>query len=233
MSYVLTGTRYIGTGTLPTPVAGYDAVDTVTGNFYVSNSSSTAWVTVGSVNAPNLGMLPLTGGTMTGNVAGATGWAPNDSPNFTTSIKLNGVDLATTTNLSDTSTAILNGIAPKIVEAIASTSSSITVAGSIARSVGTMTFTTSATQTIPLPVYTDGTTANESDCKWIAFLIGTSINGAFTASWPCGRSDANGDTGLIFSADPTATRTFNALLKDRGGNSYATIIGYWIEAVKP
>jgi len=167
MSFALTGTRYIGTGPLPIPVLGYDLVATDTGNFYVSNSSATAWVLVGSVNSPNLGMLPLAGGTMTGNVAGATGWAPNDSPNFTTSVKLNGVDLATTTNLSDTSTAILNSIAPKITQAIASTSSSITVKGSIAIAQGLLTpLSVNATIVIPQPLYPDGTSANLSDCKW-------------------------------------------------------------------
>jgi hypothetical protein len=232
MSFTLTGTRYIGTGALPTPVLGYDCVATDTGNFYVANSTATAWVLVGSVNSPNLGMLPLTGGTMTGNVAGATGWAPNDSPNFTTSAKLNGVDLATTTNLSDTSTTILNGIAPKITEAIASTSSGLTVKSNIARDVGLLTFTDTTPQTIPLPIYPDGTTASESDCKWIAFLVGNSVSGNWAMGWPCGRSDGNGDAGLIFSANPTTTRTFNAVLTDKGGNKYPTIIGYFIEAIK-
>jgi hypothetical protein len=232
MSFTLTGTRYIGTGPFPIPVLGYDLVATDTGNFYVANSTATAWVLVGSVNSPNLGMLPLTGGTMTGNIAGATGWAQNDSPNFTTSAKLNGVDLATTTNLSDTSATILNGIAPKITEAIASTSAGITVKGSIARTVGLLTFTDTTTQTIPLPIYSDGTTANESDCKWVAFFVGNNVSGTTVYGFPCGRSDANGDTGLIFSANPTTTRTFNAILIDKGGNKYPTIIGYFIEAIK-
>ena len=139
MSFTLTGTRYIGTGTLPTPVLGYDLVATDTGNFYVSNSTATAWVLVGSVNSPNLGMLPLTGGTMTGNVAGATGWAPNDSPNFTTTAKLNGVTLATSTDLPTTQTSVLNTIAPKISEAVAAVTSGITTASNIAIASGLLT----------------------------------------------------------------------------------------------
>jgi hypothetical protein len=104
---------------------------------------------------------------MTGNVAGATGWAPNDSPNFTTSAKLNGVDLATTVNLSDTSTTILNGIAPKITEAIAATASGLSVKGSIAYDQGLLTpATVGATIVIPQPLYPDGTKANLSDCRW-------------------------------------------------------------------
>ena len=64
MSYVLTGTRYIGTGALPTPLAGYDAVDTSNGNLYAANTSATLWNLIGNVNQTNLGMLPLTGGVM-------------------------------------------------------------------------------------------------------------------------------------------------------------------------
>jgi hypothetical protein len=177
-------------------------------------------------------MLPLTGGTMTGTLAGATGWAPNDSPNFTTSAKLNGVDLATTTNLSDTSTTILNSIAPKITEAVASTASGLSVKGSIARATGLFTFSNSNTQTIPLPIYPDGTTASESDCVWFAYFIGNNVSGLWDMGWPCGRSDENGHVSLHYSADPTKTRTFNALLTDVGGNHYTTIIGYFIEAIR-
>lgn len=232
MAYSLVGNRYIGTGTLPPPVAGYQAQDTTTGNLYESNTAATAWVQIGNVNSANYGMLPLAGGTMTGAIAGASGWAPLDAPNFTTSAKLGGVDLATVTNLSDTSTTILNSISPKITEAVAGISSAITVKSNIARAVGTLTFTTSATQTIPLPTYPDGTTAAEADCKWLAYFVGSNLAGTFTTTWPCGRSDGNGDAGLIFSADPTTTRTFNAIVKDRGGNLYPTIIGYFIEGIK-
>lgn len=232
MTYTLVGNRYIGTGALPTPVAGYQAQNTTTGDIYESNTSSTAWVLLYNANQANGGLAPVTGYTSTGAITGATGWAPNDAPNFTTSAKLNGVDLATTTNLSDTSTTILNGIAPKISEAVAGITTSITVKSNIARAVGLLTFTTSATQTVPLPTYPDGTTANESDCKWIVFFVGSNTAGTFAQSWPCGRSDSNGDAGLILSADPTTTRTFNAIIKDKGGNLYPTIMGYFIEGIK-
>ena len=165
MTYTLTGTRYIGSGTLPTPVAGYDLIDTSTGNFYYSNSTATAWVQVGNVNSANLGMLPLTGGTMTGAIAGATGFAPVDSPNFTTTAKLNGLTLATQSDLSTTQTTVLNSIAPKISEAVAAVTTGITTAANIAIATGTLRFTTTATQTIPLPTFSDGTTAAESQCK--------------------------------------------------------------------
>lgn len=229
MSFTLTGTRYIGTGALPTPVLGYDLVATDTGNFYVANSTATAWVLVGSVNSPNLGMLPLTGGTMTGNVAGATGWAPNDSPNFTTTAKLAGVTLATTNDLTTTQTNILNTISPKITQAVASVTTSITTAANVAMASGLLTFTSAVTQTIPLPTFSDGTTCPEASCKWMVGLVGTSgTPGSFALGWPCGRSDSNGDTAIVLSADPHTTRTFYGILKDVGGNIYSATFSYLI-----
>lgn len=232
MSYILTGSRYIGSGTLPPPVGGYEAVDISTGLKYEANTSSTAWNLIGNVNNVNLGLLPLTGGSMTGAITGVSGWAPNDSPNFTTTAALNGLLLATTSDLATTSNTILNSIAPKITDAIASTSAGITTKGNIARATGILTFTSPTPQTIPLPIYPDGTTAKESDCVWMAFLVGTNVAGLFGVTWPCGRSDFNGDAGLILSADPTLTRTFWAAVQDRGGNSYKTIMGYFIEAIR-
>jgi len=234
MSFTLTGTRYIGTGALPTPVLGYDLVATDTGNFYVSNSTATAWILVGNVNSPNLGMLPLTGGTMTGNVAGATGWAPNDSPNFTTTAKLNGLPLATTSDLANTSTNILNTIAPKISEAVAATTSSITVKGSIAKTSGILFCADSSHPvTIPLPTYPDGTTANESDCTWWVGLAGTQTAGqSNTTWWPIGETATSFHTSLIFSVNPTTSRTFAAYLITSSGNQYGVALCYGIIGVK-
>lgn len=224
MSYTLVGSRYIGTGSLPVPAAGYDACDTTTGNLYFTNAAGTAWVLMGNVNNANLGLLPLTGGTMTGAITGASSWAPNDSPNFTSSAKLDGVNLATTSDLTTTSTTILNSIAPKITEAVASTTSAISVKGNVAMASGLLTFTSATTQTIPLPVYSDGVTASESDCKWTVGLV--------SGSFPCGRADSNGDTTLYKSADPSTTRTFAIYLKDNGGNFYSTVVQYLIIGVR-
>lgn len=229
MAFTLTGTRYIGSGALPTPVAGYDVVAVDTGNFYVSNSSATAWVLIGNVNSTNLGMLPLTGGTLTGAIAGATGLAPNDSPDFTTTAKLGGVQLATVTDLSNTQTTVLNTIAPKVSEAIASVTSGITTAANIAMASGLLTFTSAVAQTIPLPVFSDGSTAPEASCKWMVALVGTGPTyGTLEDGWPCGRSDGNGDTGIVLSANPSTTRTFYGILKDVGGTIYKATFSYLI-----
>ena len=237
MAYTLTGARYIGTGSLPTPVLGYDAVDTSTGNLYAANSSATGWNLIGNVNYTNLGLLPLTGGTMTGNVAGPTGWAPNDSPNFTTTAKLGGLTLATQTDLANTSTSILNSIAPKITSAIASTSSSITVKNNVALGNGLLHFAagTQTAQTIPLPQYSDGTTAVETECKWLVGFLGSfavATPSTLNVLWVCGRYDPSGDQGLVFSADPTTTRTFWGSVKTSDGSFGGGTFSYLIIGIK-
>ncbi len=183
MSYTLTGTRYIGTGSLPVPKAGYDAVDTTTGNLYMCNAIGTSWNLAGNVNNVNLGLLALTGGTMTGSITGATGWSPLDSPNFTSSAKLDGVNLATTSDLSTTSTTILNSIAPKITEAVASTTSAISVNANIAKAQGFLfpigtTKIEGATDTIPLPVFpSSGVAADITQCVWSVGIYSIPDNG--------------------------------------------------------
>lgn len=223
MSYALTGTRYIGSGALPTPLAGYDVVDTSTGNIYVSNSSATAWNLYGNVNSPNLGMLPLTGGTMQGAILGATGWATADANNFVTTVKRASIDLVDTTQLAAQVTAINQGIGPKVTSAVAALAAGISVKGSIAIANGILIFTNNTPTSIPPPTYSDGTTAAIADCKW---AIGLS-NG----SWPCGRSDSNGDTTL-FNTFTATNNTGTFILKDNGGNYYSTTMWYLIIAIK-
>lgn len=228
MSYVLTGSTYIGTGSLPTPVAGYSAIDTTTGNEYRANTSATAWNLVGNVNSTNLGLLPISGGAMTGAITGATGWAPLDSPDFTTSAKKGGLDLATTADLATTSNNILNSISPKITEAVAATSAGITVKANIAWAVGVLTFAAGASQpaaqTIPLPTYPDGTTAVQSDCKWVVAPI--------ELGFGVGLAGPNNQV-FQYSADPTTTRTFAAFTLDSNGLGYLQVkVMYFIIGVK-
>jgi len=241
MSYVLSGSRYIGTGALPPPVAGYDLVDTTTGNAYFANATATAWNLVGNINNVNLGLLALTGGTMNGAITGATGWAPNDSPNFTTSIKLDGVNLATTLDLTTKANDILNGIAPKITEAVATTSASLNVKANIALAKGVLTFTQgygtsdgvhpNPPQTIPLPTYPDGSSAAEADCVWIVSVVSQESNVSMSNlrfSTGTASSWANVDSNLV---DPNAVRTFCVTQYD-GSSSYTTKVVYMIIGVR-
>lgn len=74
--------------------AGVFWVNTTTGVFSVRNTANSAWVQIGNVNEANLGLLPLSGGTMTGAIEGAHGLLPTDSPAITTNATLDGDDLA-------------------------------------------------------------------------------------------------------------------------------------------
>ena len=239
MSYALTGTRYIGSGTLPTPVVGYDAIDTSTGSFYVSNSSSTSWMLVGNVNSPNYGMMPVTGGVMTGSISGATGWAPLDSPDFTTTAKLNGLALATVNDLTTAITNVNAGISPKITSAVAATSNAISVQAKVARLTGTLTFNTgnsSETHAVPLPTYPDGSSAAIGDCKWAVWVAGCDAPGtAFSIRFTDGL-DTSSATVAAHVIDPStsimvALRCYGASYT--GGAGLNTVIaGYYIEGVK-
>ena len=234
MAYTLVGSRYIGTGSLPTPVAGYDAIDTSTGNQYVANTSSTAWVLVGNVNSLNLGMLPLTGGVMTGAITGATGWAPSDAANFPTKAYINSIDIATTDKLATLKTEIMDSITPKITEAIASTTAAVGVNSKIAKRMGVLTFTPStaytapAVQTIPLPTYPSGEVAKETECVWCVFPI--------ELTYATGNSGGMNES-LHFTTDPTTSRTFSAYTYVWNGSPSDSIfqackIGYMIIGVK-
>ena len=179
------GTRFFGTGapaSLPAPGSwtGYDAVDTGTGKIYIC--TGTAWSEIGNINTTNLGLLALTGGTMSGSILGATGWAPSDSPNFTSSAKLGGVDLVTADTLASTKDTILNSISPKITEAVASTTSAIDVKSNMAMAMGFLfpigtTKTEGQTDTIPLPTYPGGATAAPSECVWTVGIYSIPDNG--------------------------------------------------------
>lgn len=208
MSYTLTGNCYIGWGSLPAPEVGYDAIDIDTGNKYSSNTSSTAWVLMGNVNEPNMGLLPLSGGAMTGAITGSTGCAPINTPDFVSSAKLDGLDLATINDLTDMRTTILDAVTPLINQAIASTTSSISVSSKIAFGHGTLTFPTGTPQTIPLPYYPGNIQATEEECVWLVAPKNLYV--------PTGLSSGGTDVIYLFTSngvqsspvDPTTTRTF-------------------------
>ena len=244
MSYALTGTRYIGSGTLPTPVVGYDAIDTSTGSFYVSNSSSTSWMLVGNVNSPNYGMMPVTGGVMTGSISGATGWAPLDSPDFTTTAKLNGLALATVNDLTTAITNVNAGISPKITSAVAATSNAISVQAKIARTSGTFTCTPVGTigagltanmfnVASYLPTYPDGSQAAIGDCAWVISIVG--IDGTSNGSFYRFTDGFSATTGTLsaHTVNPNATASFTCIGWDAvAGSGLQAIISYFIEGIK-
>ena len=242
MTFTLVGSRYIGSGAYPPPVAGYDLINTTTGEVAFSNKSGTAWVTLGNTDSPNAGLVPVTGATMTGSLGGATGLAPVDSPDFATSAKLDGVNLATQDDVTNSATTLSGSISSKITEAIAGVTSGISTKANVAMQSGVLQFTEgygtgdvvhpNPPQTIPLPIYPDGSLANETDCKWTVSAVSLAADGnGVDLKFSSGAS--SDWTGIDAAyVDPTATRTFIAT-QYTGATSYKTKIAYFIMAVRP
>jgi len=220
MTYTLVGTRFIGSGTMPTPIAGYDLVEVDSGNYHISNSAGTLWKQIGNVDSPNLGLGPVTGFAATGAISGAHGLAPNDNPNFTTNARLNDLNLATMADLANMSSSIMNNLQSLVTSFGGTGSGSSSAKANVTVASGTLSFPAGWTsegsaavagtpplagftaQTIPLPKYSDGTYAAESDCRWAAFPIHfQELNGGIFEF-------TDGHIGV--PVDPSTTRTFAA-----------------------
>ena len=84
----LIGNRYVQAGDPGAVGVGYQWLDTDTSLLFERNGSNTAWVQVYNTNQANGGLLPQTGGSVTGAITGTTGWAPSDNANFASGAKL-------------------------------------------------------------------------------------------------------------------------------------------------
>lgn len=183
----LVGCRYIQATDPGAVGAAYEWANTSTGNLYIRNTTDTAWVLIGNIDNASLGNVPITGATMTGALNGVTGWAPLDAPNFTTSTKLGGIDLATVNDLSAMETAIYNALDSKISSAISSSTATITVNSKIAKLTGDgykQYSDSDQTFTIPLPTYPgSGETAAEADCVWMASIVGIAAHNSSVSNY--------------------------------------------------
>ena len=99
---------------------GYFWANSSTGDLYARNTSNTAWVKQGNLNQAQGGALPITGGAMTGAISGVSGWAPETSPDINSCAKLEGVNLATTNDLSTLQTNLEDYVDAQVASAIAS-----------------------------------------------------------------------------------------------------------------
>lgn len=155
---------------------GYQWSDSSTGNIYVRNASNTAWKLVGNANQDNLGLAPKSGFDATGAITGVSGWAPVDSPDFTTAASLEGISLATSNDLTALRSSLLASIETLVAEQVAvyANSQQSVESSAVAVGAGILDFTSAPTvaQTIPRPVFaSDNFTATYSQCKWIVSRI--------------------------------------------------------------
>ena len=147
----LVGNRYIATSDPGAVGAGYQWLHSTTGDLKERNTSNAAWVYVGNVNLINYGSLPTTGGAMTGAITGVTGWATVASPNFTTSAKLAGVNLATTNDLTALQNTLTASVNAQIESLFAGLNSGLSIDNSIVFKAGVV----ADGATISLPFFSD------------------------------------------------------------------------------
>ena len=170
----LIGNRYVEASDPGAVGTGYQWQETGTSNLYERDSGNSDWVLIGNTDQVGLGNLPTTGGAMSGAITGVTGWAPEDSPNFTTSAKRAGVDLADMNDLATLESnmiALMNAQIQSAFESLPSilVGNNVVVASSTLSI--TMAFNThhgdswSGYVTIPAPQYADGTFATLAECK--------------------------------------------------------------------
>ena len=204
----LIGMRYVQ-ATDPGAVGfGYQWANSSSGILYERNTSNTGWVQIGNTNTTNYGLLPLTGGAMTGAISGVSGWAPETSPDFNTSAKLEGVNLATTNDLSTLQTNLEDYVDAQVASAIASQGVTSEVSSNTAIQTGRLQGSTPLTTiTIPLPVFSDGQSASQGQCKWIV-TPGYNITDGTSNIYDVYYRD---DTDAA-DVDPMAVRTFLAYM---------------------
>lgn len=186
----LVGFRYIQSTQPAEGYAGYQWFNTTTGvvkewtgtNVYPSLSPAGGqWIQIYDANQSNGGLLPITGGSVTGSITGTTGWASSDNYNFPTSLKVSGQNVATVSYVNQQVTSFNDLISAKISQAIAATTASVSANQNIGKfgqgTTGNGYFEPTeiiATGTvpdpfaaIPLPRYQDGSLSSETECVWI------------------------------------------------------------------
>ena len=200
----LIGNRYTQSTDPGAVGTGYQWLNTTTGNLYERNTTNTAWVLVGNVNIVTLGALMRTGGVTSGPIAGVTGWAPLDSPDFTTVAKLSGVNLATVNDLTALQTALEARIKAEAQAAVATALGGVSGSQNIAIGFGTLVGATATTPvTIALPTFPDGVQATQSQCKWIVAPYKGKTGDTADAFYIYYR-----DSSDAADVDPSAVRTF-------------------------
>ena len=225
----LIGNRYTQSTDPGAVGTGYQWLNTTTGNLYERNTTNTAWVLVGNVNIVTLGALMRTGGVTSGPIAGVTGWAPLDSPDFTTVAKLSGVNLATVNDLTALQTALEARIKAEAQAAVATALGGVSGSQNIAIGFGTLVGATATTPvTIALPTFPDGVQATQAQCKWVVAPLRGKTGDTSDAFYQYFRNSSDA-TDL----DPTTSLSFCAYhaKSDRSLKS-ATTVFYLIIGVR-
>lgn len=213
---------------------GYTWAQTDTANLYFRNSSDTAWVLAGNTDQLNLGLLPISGGTMTGAILGASGLMPLAGGDFTATPTILGDAIATVPYVDAQVSALRASISTQIATAIASIPG-LSVGSKIAIGAGIVAMTVTGgggstptgTATIPLPVYGDGTTAVQADVA--------GRYSAWIARWSWGDETVSSETsGYRIEEVTPNTRNYQAIYTNNSGVPVTPtlMMGYVIIGIK-
>lgn len=212
---------------------GYEWSQSDTGSWYFRNTSNTAWVFAFNSNIANLGMVPLTGATMTGALLGATGLMPLSGGDFSVAPTILGNPIATVAYVDSQVSALQSSITTQIASAIAqipglAVGSKIAIgAGIVSVTMPASGGTVSGSAIIPLPIYGDGTTATQAE-----------VNGRYSAaisSWSWGDSSTAPSVNAYTCLETTPnTRNFTVTFINNTGVSLTPTVNlsYIIVGIK-
>ena len=193
---------------------------TDTGNIYIRNSGDTDWILVGNSDSANLGTLALGGGNMNGAITGAHGLSPASANDFTSSLRVGGLNVATQSYVDTQDSALAASIATEIASSISSIPA-LSLSSKVTFAKGLWSFTGTATgKVIDRPFYSDGIQAAESECLWFTYWY--KITHGFYGS---------GNLQAII--EETSNRVYNLTLqKPEGTLGFDGIVGWVIVAFR-
>ena len=229
MAAVLVGNTYIGISAEdPGSVGfGYFWAQSDTGNYYARDTGDASWVFIMNLDQLNGGLLPLSGGTMSGAILGAHALMPLAGGDFTAAPTINGNEVTTIPYVTTQINWVLTQINVLIAKSLASIPG-VSVTNQIAVLSGiTGTLANDATFTLPLPVYGDGTSATPAE-----------VAGKYGA-WPGGVSGADGVVKraittfyVIETAPNSMTFTIHSANTETAVPASGYNIGYIIVAIR-
>ena len=200
--------------------AGNIWVQSDTGVWLSRNSTNTAWVPIGSGDQQSFGLMPLSGGAMSGAVTGSSNMMTADGstpfalpPNVTSRNSL----MATLADL----TALQNNLSALISETVSQAVASIPVPGvnsnislAVTQLGGQLTPSPyNATVTLPYQgmVYANGTSVQLSECHGFA-SSSAQASGAVGSAVYLIPQDTRGMSWQSYSASPNVAVAFNYLI---------------------
>ena len=169
----------------PSGVGGFTGAgslwsQTDTGVWLVRNSTNTAWVPIGSGDQQSFGLMPASGGAMSGAVSGTTnlmtadGNTPFAIPPTITSKSSLLASLADLSTLQNTILTLINEIVTQAVAGVSIPSLYTSLSFATTSVGGPITPTPSYNTTMSLPwqtmIYGDGTSVQQSECHGFACI---------------------------------------------------------------